>query len=314
MVMFVGKIFTFLLFSFVDFASLSNSFCRGKYNIPLNSTELLTVEKRNISDLEYEHVTRYPLRAKIKNTGETLVITLIYERNKVPTMSKGPLENEVYRFEFMYFHWLNGTTMGEEMHGPRMLPAELHMVFVNSRYANYDEASLRNFGVVIAAYKYEVAQLDYPHIIFDLFSDVRKPNDEIKFSDYGVLPLAAFGKRTSTYKLYLGHSVYPHSKSCSHTVIWIEYDYRITINPSELQCFQNLNSSNGVPLTSKIVRNIPPNTTIYEAIDRYEYKENGWIAEQFEGLGILIDTSGRLECDAFSWLVLIIWLIFSVEV
>ncbi|XP_073836379.1 carbonic anhydrase-like isoform X2 [Musca autumnalis] len=303
MMMFVGTICIILLFSFIDFDAI----CRGKYNIPLNSSKLLAVEKRNMRDLEYKGVTQDPLRAKIKNTGETLVITLIYEPNKIPTISKGPLENEVYRFEFMYFHWLNGTTMGEEMHGPQMLPAELHMVFVNSRYANYDEASLRNFGVVITAYKHEVTLLNLPGIIYEIFTDIPKPNDEFKSNNYGVLPLYWFAQRPPTYKLYLGHSVYPHSKSCSHTVIWIEYDYRIPIDPSDLKYFPILKSTNGVPLMNKIVRYIPPNTTIYEAIDRDEYKENGWIAEQFEGLGIVMDTSGRLECGFLTWLVLIIW-------
>lgn len=99
-----------------------------------------------------------PTKAFLVNTGQTVAINFIYRRDfaERPTITKGPLGAEIYRVEFIYFHWLEEELVDNL---DSVLPMEMHMVFINVKYNDYDRASAADLGIVVLSYKCLVSKL-----------------------------------------------------------------------------------------------------------------------------------------------------------
>ncbi|XP_073841204.1 uncharacterized protein [Musca autumnalis] len=94
-----------MLIFFISFYCGCASNCIGKYYF--TPKDNLTILNRNISSIEYNYFTRHVTGGKLHNTGETILMTFTFKPNMIPYIEGGPLGDEKYQFDFMYFHWID---------------------------------------------------------------------------------------------------------------------------------------------------------------------------------------------------------------
>lgn len=97
---------------------------------------------------------RRPTGGRLTNTGETIYMDFYFRPEDVPILSEGPLGEESYKFSNMYFHWLEA-----EQTAKTGIFMELHIVFINTRYDHYYEASQKNGGLVVMSFRHVVRDL-----------------------------------------------------------------------------------------------------------------------------------------------------------
>ncbi|XP_073836331.1 uncharacterized protein isoform X2 [Musca autumnalis] len=263
--------------------------CLGKYYI--SPKENLNILKRNISSIGYNYFTRHVTGGKLDNTGETILMTFMFKPNMIPYIEGGPLGDEKYQFAFAYFHWMDKSVAAKA----KILPFELHVVFTNTQYANYVEASKKNFGIVIMTTKHNNTETKYPNMYYEYLLEVRNPNDIYELDGEEYLGLSDAINVGGEYSVYVGKSTNLNGGSCNVDVIWIEYDEIHKIMPKEAQYFENLKTSDGSPLISRSTKTVTPKSKIYHSVYLLDYEKNNWPIEPFEGLGISFDSSVGLE-------------------
>lgn len=132
-----------------------HSGCIGKlkYNEYVNAEQIVNVTEY----FEILHFEDKPEEAVLENDGNTVKIFLSYKNNKPPTLTEGLFQNETFELAFMYYLWLNHSGWNITQITPdSVIPAELHMVFINAKYGTYERAVTKKNGVVIQTFGHQV--------------------------------------------------------------------------------------------------------------------------------------------------------------
>lgn len=240
--------------------------CNGKHQSPIN-IEFLNVVKKPFETLDLEAFYQRPLEANITNNGHTVVVNFKFLR--VPTITKGPLYNDVYAFAQLHFHWGPNSLVGsEDRINGKQFAAELHMVFYNTAYESFNEAIKHKNGAAVLALFFEVVQDSRNYITNPTYEALTLQLEHIKTRNTTVPfpnpPALTYfmSSMFQTYYTYIGSLTTP---PCSEDVIWIDYSIPIMVTETQLERFRHLVDLDGVPL-SQNYRPLQPlnNRTIYE--------------------------------------------------
>lgn len=129
--------------------------CDGKHTLPLQNRE---VKDRLFPPVLCENCNESAQQIILTNDGDILLIDLVYDNTKhIPTLHDGPLkDNGTYRFQQIYFNWIETTREEEWDFNDVNFPAELHIVFYNTKYASYAQAFEKDEAVVILSMRFRV--------------------------------------------------------------------------------------------------------------------------------------------------------------
>uniref|UniRef100_A0A1I8NJK1 Alpha-carbonic anhydrase domain-containing protein n=1 Tax=Musca domestica TaxID=7370 RepID=A0A1I8NJK1_MUSDO len=228
-----------------------------------------------------------PLGGRLTNNGATIFMEFYFRSSDVPILSEGPFGGESYKFAFMYFHWL-----AEEDTAKTNIFMELHMVFTNTRYANYEEASGKILGLVIIAFRHVNNGEKYSNDYYEYLKEVKNPKDVLELDAADTPAIFEVALLVDSYNFYIGKSTYPNARTqCSGDIIWIECDYIFSIMSEEMEIFHSLMSVDGIPLMNRTIATTPPKSAIYKAVDLFTYEQKGVYVAPFEGLGIDVTSS-----------------------
>lgn len=80
--------------------------------------------------------------------------------DEVPSVSCGVLRDRVYQFLQWHCHWARNNHNGSEhTFNERAYPMECHFVHYRKDYGSFQEAALREDGLLVIAYVYDVSIL-----------------------------------------------------------------------------------------------------------------------------------------------------------
>ncbi|XP_054734169.1 carbonic anhydrase 3 [Anastrepha obliqua] len=219
--------------------------CSGKHQSPIN-IDSLNVVRRTYQPMIFKKFEEPPKNAEILNNGHTVVVRLDFA-DKRPTISGGPLDGE-FVFEQLHFHWGDNDTVGSEDRINNIsFPAELHMVFRNTKYQTFGEAAKEGNGVTVLAFFYAIVahdNFDYAEFT-ELLEQVVKPDSVAKFRDPPCLwDFIHFD--VQDYYTYIGSLTTP---PCSEDVTWIDFQTPISISAKQIEHFRRLYTHGNKPLT-----------------------------------------------------------------
>uniref|UniRef100_A0A1I8PHE6 carbonic anhydrase n=1 Tax=Stomoxys calcitrans TaxID=35570 RepID=A0A1I8PHE6_STOCA len=247
--------------------------CAGKHQSPIAINDLDVIDRFYL-DIIYEHFDKKPINATITNNGHTVQVNLEYE-DHAPYISQGPLEGKgKYEFQQLHFHWGEDNSVGSEDRINNVtFPMELHIVFRNTKYNDFAEASLRDDGVAVMAFFYEISEdidRDYDTFTSHL-SNIIEPKSKTR-----VEPITLFGlmpEDIRKYYTYIGSLTTP---PCSEDVIWMDFSNPISVSSSLLDRFRALKTFDGSPLSHNF-RPVQPlnNRKVYRAHSESRLPQSG---------------------------------------
>lgn len=218
--------------------------CSGKYQSPIN-IDLLNVETVDFDELKLLRFDERPISGDLVNNGHTVILHLTYE-DEEPTISGGPL-NGTFVFAQLHFHWGDNDTYGsEDLINNHSFPAELHMVFYNTKYGSFDNAVGHSEGVAVLAFFFQLGN-ENPHYVdlAFLLSSLQEPDVHVPFVNAPSLEnLGNYGNKK--YFTYVGSLTTP---PCSEEVIWIDFEEAVMISKSQIEKFRHIYNHAGEPLT-----------------------------------------------------------------
>lgn len=92
-----------------------------------------------------------PVSVKATNNGHGVTFTFAYDEGAVPSITGGPLGNDLYNFAQFHFHWPCEHTC--DSISPCAL--EIHFVHYNSKYGSVDNAVNQADGLAVFGLMYE---------------------------------------------------------------------------------------------------------------------------------------------------------------
>ncbi|XP_028902040.2 carbonic anhydrase 1 isoform X3 [Zeugodacus cucurbitae] len=220
------------------------STCSGKHQSPIN-IDSVNVIRRTYPSLIADNFGTQPLSAEIVNNGHTVVVRLEYKNR--PTVTGGPLAGE-FVFEQLHFHWGDNDTFGSEDRINNVsFPAELHMVFRNTKYPTFDDAAKESNGVAVLAYFYKITRKDNPEYdeFTELLEHVVKPDTVAKFR-YPPNLWDFVNTEIDDYYTYIGSLTTP---PCSEDVTWIDFKEPVYISANQIERFRHLYTHDNSPMT-----------------------------------------------------------------
>nr|XP_036226880.1 carbonic anhydrase [Bactrocera oleae]XP_036226881.1 carbonic anhydrase [Bactrocera oleae]XP_036226882.1 carbonic anhydrase [Bactrocera oleae]XP_036226883.1 carbonic anhydrase [Bactrocera oleae]XP_036226884.1 carbonic anhydrase [Bactrocera oleae] len=221
------------------------STCSGKHQSPIN-IDSVNVIRRTYPPLSADNFGSEPISGEILNNGHTVVVRLEYAKKR-PTVSGGPLVGE-FIFEQLHFHWGDNDTIGSEDRINNVsFPAELHMVFRNTKYPTFEEAAAKSNGVTVLAYFYKITRKDNQEYdeFTELLEHVVKPDTVAKFRNPPIL-WDFSNIEIDDYYTYIGSLTTP---PCSEDVTWIDFKEPVYISANQIERFRHLHTHDNSPMT-----------------------------------------------------------------
>ncbi|XP_059479271.1 carbonic anhydrase 2-like [Neocloeon triangulifer] len=227
-----------------EFWSKSFQTCAGKYQSPIDIEEH-KVTKVSMKPMRYHGFADKPLSSTVSNNGHTVMLQLKTEEPLA--VSGGPLHGH-YLFQQLHFHWGHNDSVGsEDTINNHSFPMELHMVFYNEKYGDFNNALNHKDGLTVLAFFYEVSSDDnfaYAEMVEHL-PTVVLPHSEARLARQ--LPLELLLPRDkSQYYTYNGSLTTP---PCSEVVTWIDYKESIPLSHEQVEEFRSLKNTDGDLLT-----------------------------------------------------------------
>ncbi|XP_073840711.1 uncharacterized protein [Musca autumnalis] len=302
----MAEIRILLIFLFLNGALAADPLkCIGKYYFPEDETTF-NILKRNISDIQYVNRAERPTESRIINTGRTIFMDFSYSSDNAPILTNGPFGEEKYQFKFIYFHWLPA-----DISRMTNIFMEMHMIFINTRYSNYDEASKKHLGVVMIAVRHVNRGIMHSNGYYEYLKNFQKANEDLRLNATDTPTIFELAFSTKLYNLYVGKSTFPYDEVCSADVIWMEHSYVSNISPKEMQYFRDLKANDGKPLMSKTVVRSSPNSAIYKAVNVFVYEQKGFSVESFKGFDR--SSVGTRCLKTFNIIIVLISLVFGIN-
>ncbi|KAH8307341.1 hypothetical protein KR044_010399, partial [Drosophila immigrans] len=241
--------------------------CSGKLQSPID-IDVLSVEPKEFPEMNFFHVDFTPDRVHLANNGHTVLVTMDYERGRIPRIIGGPLERKsFYQFEQLHFHWGTNDSIGsEDLVNDQAFPAELHVVFRSLDYKDFNSALGQDHGIVVLASFFRVYSEDNPDFVefVEKLSMISSKGKSVDLEE--PVPLNQFISRNLiSFYSYNGSLTTP---PCAEKVIWIDFEEPILISENQINKFRELTSNDDhlknnyrppQPINDRIVyQNIPP--------------------------------------------------------
>jgi len=248
------------------------------------------------------HADKHLIRAKMANTGQTLLVTVSDVDDPPVNITNGPLQY-TYRFSEIILHW------GKERNRPgsehsinhHSFPAELQIYGFNSDlYSNMSVARQNVRGVVaislMVQVKGEEARMDHDHMhsgLGSLISKLSNIKNRGDFTNIAQLSLASILPSTGEYITYEGSTTYP---GCWETVTWILMNKPVYISSQEMNEFHKLSqeADKMTGETSGLGNNLRPRQNLNQRVVR----TNIDFQQQSSGL-CSADTERQFQANAW---------------
>ncbi|RWS05736.1 Carbonic anhydrase 9-like protein [Dinothrombium tinctorium] len=178
-------------------------------------------------------------RAEMKNDGTTVEIEFM--GGLTPVFSGSVVNNDLYRFHQMHFHWGSDDTVGSEhvIDGVQF-PLELHMVHFNDKYTSLAQAASQPDGLSVLAILFKPSLVNNPFLdplIYDL-ANVRCAYRRIDFN-FRIILAQLLPVNTQLFFTYRGSLTTP---PCFESVQWIIFRQLVPIGIAQLLQFRLLTS------------------------------------------------------------------------
>lgn len=169
-------------------------------------------------------------------------VELTFEHDDlIPTISYGPLGDDVYELCKIHDHWgLEDHEGSEHTLNGKSFPLERHFIFYNRKYKSFHRALAYTDGLVVVSQWFAVSKDADRNPVVDainkqfngegLTSITLKIEDDFEFSQ-------VFGDGSFVYAYYFGSLTSP---PCSEIVSWIVSLKVREILPEQMQIFQEL--------------------------------------------------------------------------
>ncbi|TGZ54911.1 carbonic anhydrase 2 [Temnothorax longispinosus] len=221
--------------------------CIGKHQSPIN------IEEHNVKNVSLQPLRLIgidnPCQSYVTNTGHTVMLKT--NESKAAMLSGGPLENNIYVFEQLHFHWGQNDYEGsEDLINNHSFPMEMHAVFYKEDYKSMDEALKHEDGLAILAYLYEISPQPNPTYepIVKLLPDIEamgkgKVLQEPLLLETILVPDIA---NMQDYFTYNGSLTTP---PCLEVATWIDFKDHQELSREQLSAFRDLRNPQGNKLT-----------------------------------------------------------------
>lgn len=231
-----------------NWCRISNSCC-GRHQSPININTDSVIDIENAKSL---HVTDFYLRADsitIKNDETNVKFQFSFKPNHFPKLNGGPLKSH-YILHELHFHFGGNTSIGGSEHliDGVGTDGEVHIIFYNSKYANFENAVLNSDGIAVLArllsmnndlYR-ESQRMDA--VLEPIFFQIEEINSEIvltypnTFSLYDV-----FGDIDFDFFTYKGSLTTP---GCNEVVTFLIADEILLVDVDDVEAFRNVKGFN----------------------------------------------------------------------
>lgn len=178
---------------------------------------------------------------EVENTGHTVSFTFEFADGIPPSITSGPLGNDVYILNNFHFHW-GGS---EHTYNSMKLAAEIHLVHFNSKYGSLTTASSYADGLAVLGFVYSIvpsllAPENLPFIKYLQF--VREPGSKYNetkklFSLYNFIRREDFMVAS-----YRGSLTTP---PCHESVTWMLVPLPLIISSSDLRLLRSIKNKEG---------------------------------------------------------------------
>lgn len=149
----------------------------------------------------------------------------------------GPLDENIYLFEQLHFHWGENDTRGsEDTINNHSYAMELHAVFYKKNYNSIEEATRHPDGLTVLAYFFEVGeepnQMYQP--LVDRLEDVHKAGQKAMLQSPLLLKslLLPYSSVSQNYFTYNGSLTTP---PCSEVVTWIDFKEPLLLSHEQVR-------------------------------------------------------------------------------
>ncbi|KAK3598953.1 hypothetical protein CHS0354_024625 [Potamilus streckersoni] len=186
------------------------------------------------------------LQMHLQNNGHTVQVDL----QGVPiSITRGGLK-DVYLATQFHFHWGKVDTSGSEhdIDGTHY-PMEMHIVHYNTKYKNFDEALVKDDGLAVLGFFFEVGKYNIPfdHII-DHFSEISHKDDHTEIDAFDLRRILP--DNLDRYFRYYGSLTTP---PCYESLIWTIFYETIEISENQLETFRHMIHVNYANQTSRYI-------------------------------------------------------------
>ncbi|XP_073821518.1 carbonic anhydrase 2-like [Musca autumnalis] len=260
--------------------------CNGKYIRPYNDDEEdeeIEIVNKTFSPLLCENCNETSLYTILTNNGRQLLINMTYNSSySIPLLSNGPLEGKgKYRVHGINFNWLYRTPAEWSWHDV-MFPAELHILFFNMKYKDFETAVNANEGVAILSMIFHVNQNMSSFLMSSMklaLTDVIHPytNIVIPIGDDNITLNNFLPRSIELFHTYEGtmtmHDT-PWQSNCKAKVIWIDIDESLNIHPDDVMEFKKLLNFRRYPQFPQVERYKSPTGIIYSSQIAKEAQNN----------------------------------------
>ncbi|KAG5672787.1 hypothetical protein PVAND_002881 [Polypedilum vanderplanki] len=222
-----------------------NKQCNGNYQSPIAIDIFNTSGIKFSPRLYFEGIDIRPSSMKIENNGHSMKITFNLPNNQHIRIIGGPLENIPYILDSFHWHWGAIDKSGSEhvLRG-RRYSSELHLVFYNSQYGNFNTASTSSKGLAVLGILYDVDSQQNGYINPWATIIHRVLNAKSTYVEYQNNFTLRDLIRTDQFKYftYKGSLTTPN---CTENVTWLINSKPIPIAPAELREFRKLRNEKG---------------------------------------------------------------------
>ncbi|KAG5675574.1 hypothetical protein PVAND_005468 [Polypedilum vanderplanki] len=219
--------------------------CNGRYQSPISihSRRAIPSAMPAIEFIYYHNPLPGPLT--IHNNGQSVSLLSQPFQNSTkyrqPYIFGGKLRNEYY-YHALHFHWGDKNSRGaEHVLNDIRYPLEMHMIHVNAKYGNIEEALNHKDGLAVLAFFYQIREnLSNGEEIDNIvrhFDDLNELTDTVTLPYTFSLQSLIGNINTDRFYTYRGSLTTP---SCREAVTWIIFPDTISISLSQMSKFRSL--------------------------------------------------------------------------
>ncbi|CAD7006653.1 unnamed protein product [Ceratitis capitata] len=241
--------------------------CSGKHPSPINN-ETVNVVNQEYRILAFKSFHERPRNVELFNDGQTLVVRFEYDETLHPTVSGGPLNGdfELEKIQFYWGHYNKNTIGTEDPIRNVSFPTELHVIFRNMKYQDFDQAANKRDGIAVLAFFFEIFERDNEDYaaLTKTVKQVAKPNAVAKLKKPKAL-WSFISFNIFDYYTYTGSLTTP---PCSEDVLWIDFQRPIQMSSKQIESFRHLYTDDNTRMiyTQRPVLKPLRNRTIFDAV------------------------------------------------
>lgn len=191
-----------------------------------------TAHEIHLSPLSWHHLEDFPIKMKITNREETVVVSGKWNKNQRPFVTGGPFVGD-YVFSHLHFHW-SELEVSENILPIVTHPMEMHVVMFKRCYSTTEAALKHVNGVVIFNYHVKLSNMSSPGLEkwAEKLGSILQPKTHVMLDP---TPLSTI--LVPTTKDYF---VSWDALGSIYTIMWIVPGVNLDISAEDLEKFREL--------------------------------------------------------------------------